>query len=262
MERRLPRSAAPLRPPLERHPSPLDRSTGLAARCTPRPAPWHRPDPCRAGNRKRRAAGNCRRSWPRDDLLDPVDRRRLALLEQARGLLAAQLGQGADTVVADRRKVRGGARCHATGDPAAVEHDHRAPGHHQLIGGRKPRDAGADDHRIGLVPHSACVPGATSTPSRATGFVRLRRSSTFLRDVAASFCRYFVPLDTQAGTLVSLLTLTERRRFLKQRRTAPRHKATDSERKSDGPVFERHQDDGRPVPARGCRTSITPRTRS
>ena len=99
-----------------------------------------------------------------DNLLDPVDRRFLALLEQARGFLAAQLDQRADAVVANRREVRGGARGHAAGDRAAIDDDDLLSRFGKFIGDRQAGDAGADHHRVAALPSlKARRSGPTST---------------------------------------------------------------------------------------------------
>ena len=82
------------------------------------------------------------------DRLDAVDRRLLALLKQPRRLLAAQLDERADAVVADRREMRRGARGHAAADRAAVDHDDRLAGLRQFIGAGQAGNAGAHDHGI------------------------------------------------------------------------------------------------------------------
>jgi hypothetical protein len=68
------------------------------------------------------------------DRLDAVDGRLLALLEQPGHLLAAQVDQAADGIVADRRQVRRRARGHAAGDRAAVDDDHLLPGGREFVG--------------------------------------------------------------------------------------------------------------------------------
>ena len=83
-----------------------------------------------------------------DDLLDPIDRGFLALLKKPGGFLAAQAGERTDAVVADRREMPGGPRCHSAGDAAAVDNDHLLALRHQLIGNGQASDACADDDGV------------------------------------------------------------------------------------------------------------------
>ncbi len=98
------------------------------------------------------------------DRLDAVDGRLLALLEQPGHLLAAQVDQAADGVVADRRQVRGRARGHAAGDRAAVDDNHLLPGGSEFVGDGQ---AGDPDPTMTVsavsAPLAADASGRTST---------------------------------------------------------------------------------------------------
>jgi hypothetical protein len=74
------------------------------------------------------------------DRLDASDGRLLALLEQPGHLLAAQVDQAADGIIADRCQMRGRARGHAAGDRAAVDDDHLLAGGREFVGGRQAGD--------------------------------------------------------------------------------------------------------------------------
>ena len=184
-----------------------------------------------------------------DDRLDAVDRRGLAFLKQPRGLLAPQLDQFADQVVADRGEMRRGARRHAAADPAAIQHHDGAPSERQLIRRRQAGDAGADHHHIGLfvLAQRRRVPRATSTsiqrdlvrssltfmaatPSPEMATPRLQLS---FRDVIGRGHR--TPQEHQRARHVDVAMRSSRRGL----RVTPV-----TERNGHGTVLERHQDDG------------------
>ncbi len=68
-------------------------------------------------------------------LFDAVNRRLLAPLELGGELFPAHVNQGAQTVIADRRKMRCGARGHAAQDRPPVNDDNIAAGKDKLVGG-------------------------------------------------------------------------------------------------------------------------------
>ena len=112
-----------------------------------------------------------------DDLLDAVDGGLLALLEQLRGFLSAQLDQRAQTVIADRREMSGGARGHAARDRAAIENDDLAAGAGQLVRHRKAGDPGADNHRVAA--QAALDRGRSGAGSLSIQSDRVRSLPTF-----------------------------------------------------------------------------------
>ena len=84
------------------------------------------------------------------DLLDSVDRRRLAVAKELRCLVSLDLRHLADKVVAQRRKMRGGAGRHAAGDAASVDNHHRFAALAELVGCGNSGDAGSDHRHIAL----------------------------------------------------------------------------------------------------------------
>jgi hypothetical protein len=82
------------------------------------------------------------------NLLNPVDRSRLAVAKKLGRFEAFDLRHLADEVVAQRRKVSRGTRGHAARDAGAVDDHDRLAAFAKLIGGRNAGDTSADHHHI------------------------------------------------------------------------------------------------------------------
>ena len=116
-----------------------------------------------------------------DDLLDPVDGRRVALVGQLRPLWAMQLLHLHEPVVDGRRQVRAGAAALPGRDGSVVENRDRLPIPREQIRRRQPRDSGADDADVDAqVVRGRRVPGRLNRVvpggrGRAVGALHARR---------------------------------------------------------------------------------------
>jgi len=81
-------------------------------------------------------------------VLDPVDRRRVAGRGQARAVLAVVALQQGEAVVQRGGQVRGGAQGLARAHASAVDHQHLPALAQQAGGGGQPCDAGAHHHHV------------------------------------------------------------------------------------------------------------------
>ena len=111
-----------------------------------------------------------------NDLFDARDGSFLALLEEPRHLLAAQIDQRAQPIVANRREMRCRSRRHAAANRPAIDDDDLVPNAGQLIGNGEPCYSGSDDDGVAtlLARETRSVWDRPRPSSRETGVFAVR----------------------------------------------------------------------------------------